>query len=274
MLIWGIITSVLAIIFFAGWVERNNWGRESFNNSPIRDNCLPLWAPFFLFGVWIFTMFVVARALMLITGISDKDDPIINQTSLAVSSVLTSFLSLTLAAAFFNGGLSGFGIDFKTAKRDFKRAFGVLVQSWPAVTAMMICITALVPYLTNGKMNVPSHPMLDYANTASSQLVIVFISIIVVFVAPLLEEILFRGFVQTKVSENIQNRWGAIFMTSVFFAIVHGGTLWMHWPALFLFSCVLGYVYEKSGSLLQSIFLHAMFNGSNLVLSLIGSQFS
>jgi uncharacterized protein len=270
--LWFFTILAFAVYFFLSWSFRNDVGRRSFDGSPVRENFLPLWAPFFLFGVWVLTMVVFSKAIMLIAGMSDGDDPVVNQAALAASSVVTSLLALLIASAFFKDGLGGFGLDTKTLTRDLCRAAGVLVRVWPAVVATMIFISYIVPLITDGRIKVPSHPMIDYANTSNTVLALIFVGIIVTFIAPVLEEILFRGFVQTKLSENLQSRWGAIFMTSAFFAVIHGGTLWLHWPALFIFSCALGYVYEKSGSLFQSIFLHGLFNGANLVMSVISSQ--
>jgi membrane protease YdiL (CAAX protease family) len=269
MNIWFFVVLAFAVFFFLRWVLRSEAGKRSFDNSPVRENYLPMWVPFFLFGFWVFSMVVFARAMMFFTGISDEKDPVINQSSLAASSIITSFIGLLLAAAFFKDGLKGFGLDTRTAGRDILRSAGVLLRCWPAVIAVMITIGYVVDFLSNGQRTVPSHPMLDFANGANSVYVIIFVGIIVTFVAPVHEEILFRGFVQTKLAENMHSRWLGILLTSAFFAVFHGGTLWMHWPALFIFSCALGYVYEKSGSLLQAIFMHAMFNGANFLLSFV-----
>jgi membrane protease YdiL (CAAX protease family) len=37
-----------------------------------------------------------------------------------------------------------------------------------------------------------------------------------------------------------------------------------HGPSLFVLALGLGYTYEKSGSLLRPIFMHALFNGINV----------
>jgi len=37
-----------------------------------------------------------------------------------------------------------------------------------------------------------------------------------------------------------------------------------HWPSLFILALGLGYAYERSGSLLRSIFMHALFNAINI----------
>ncbi len=258
-----------AILIGIAWGLRNNWGRNAFDGAPVRENSLELWVPFLLFGVWVLAGTMFRWVITHAAGVGDAEVPVVGYVSVAASSLITAFLGLNLAAIFFTDGLKGFGLDFKTAKCDLKRAVAALIQIWPFITVAMLTSAYLVPRLTDGRVQMPKHPLLDFADTAGTPWVIVLIFFLAVVIAPLLEELLFRGFVQTKLSENLQSRWGAIVLTSIFFAIVHGGTLWMHWPALFMFSLALGYVYEKSGSLLQPLFLHSLFNFANLVLSLI-----
>ncbi len=58
----------------------------------------------------------------------------------------------------------------------------------------------------------------------------------------------------------------AILMTSLIFAGLH----WEQWPApipLFVFSVIIGYIYQRTGSLIAAICMHAMFNAlSTLIL--------
>jgi membrane protease YdiL (CAAX protease family) len=60
--------------------------------------------------------------------------------------------------------------------------------------------------------------------------------------------------------------WVAIVFSSALFAMVHAEPA--HWPALFLLGICLGYAYEKSGSLLRPIFIHAIFNGVTILFVL------
>jgi membrane protease YdiL (CAAX protease family) len=68
--------------------------------------------------------------------------------------------------------------------------------------------------------------------------------------------------------------WGAIVMTSLFFAIVH----MPQWPApvaIFFLSLALGIVYQRTGSWIASSFMHATFNGLStiaLVASILAGQ--
>ncbi len=101
------------------------------------------------------------------------------------------------------------------------------------------------------------------------------------FVAPLFEEFLFRGHIQTvfvrfllpskritpdatSTSEGrtAKRVWVAIFLTSVLFAVVHPA--WTI-PLILLLSLCLGYAYERTGNLWVSVFLHALFNTSSTV---------
>ena len=63
-----------------------------------------------------------------------------------------------------------------------------------------------------------------------------------------------------------------IVLTSLIFAAVHGP----QWPApipLFILSVVIGYVYQRTGSLIAAICMHAAFNGFSTVL-LLGALLS
>ena len=264
---------ILAAASLSSWAKRNDWGRQSFIQSPQRLNHCPALMPIFLFGVWIVSMLVFAKFISIITGIEDTDNLIISQSSLGAASAITILIAIIAASILFDDGIIGFGIDIRTIKTDSLRAVKVLAKTYPAILSLMLTVGYLAPIISNGEMQMPSHPLLDYANNSGSIYVIIFVAFIAVVLAPAIEEILFRGYVQTKLSDNLQSRLYAILLTSIIFAVIHGGELWLHWPALFLFSCALGYVYEKSGSLLQAIFMHAIFNAVNLSLSLIYAKY-
>jgi membrane protease YdiL (CAAX protease family) len=95
--------------------------------------------------------------------------------------------------------------------------------------------------------------------------------IIIVILAPLLEEILFRGFLQSFIRKHLGVK-SAIYITALCFSLFHyslaqGLANISIVGSLFSLALFLGFVYERRGSLITSMTLHATFNAAN-VLSL------
>ncbi|MCC6480377.1 MAG: CPBP family intramembrane metalloprotease [Sphingomonadaceae bacterium] len=83
-------------------------------------------------------------------------------------------------------------------------------------------------------------------------------------IAPLLEELLFRGFVQNALAEKLPI-WGAILGASAIFAAVHMD--YHAFPALMAMGVVFGLLYHKTGSLRVNIVAHMINNGAALLLT-------
>ena len=76
--------------------------------------------------------------------------------------------------------------------------------------------------------------------------------------APIAEEILYRGFIQTKVSKAF-NPIAGIVVTSIIFGASHcGSLLWAVWAGLTAF--VLSYIRYKTGSIVPCIVFHCVTN--------------
>jgi hypothetical protein len=86
--------------------------------------------------------------------------------------------------------------------------------------------------------------------------------------APIFEEWLCRGMVLRGLLTKIKPVW-AIVISALFFAVIHANP----WQALnaFLIGLVMGYVYYKTGSLLLTMLIHFINNGTAVILSNIES---
>ncbi len=92
----------------------------------------------------------------------------------------------------------------------------------------------------------------------------------VAVLAPLFEEILFRGFFLTSLTRYLP-MWGAIGLSAVVFAIAHLNLSDI--LPLTVLGCMLGFVYTRSRNLLASMLLHGLWNsGSFLGLIILGSS--
>lgn len=90
-----------------------------------------------------------------------------------------------------------------------------------------------------------------------------------VLMAPVLEEIVFRGLMYTRLKKGLGMIAAAI-MTSLIFGIAHGTIIWAIYT--FIFSMVLIWIFEKFQSLTACILLHMAYNLSGMALSLIPEE--
>ncbi len=91
-------------------------------------------------------------------------------------------------------------------------------------------------------------------------------AVVVVIVAPLVEELTFRGLGLTLLLARLA-RWLAVFVVGVAFAAAHG--LLEGLPILAALGSALAFLRTKTASLYPSILLHASFNGFALLGALL-----
>lgn len=92
----------------------------------------------------------------------------------------------------------------------------------------------------------------------------------IIVITPILEELLFRGFLQSWLRSVLGLKW-AIAITSILFSLFHFSSE-QSWDnliilsVLFVLSCFLGYIYERQRSLFAPIGLHATFNAVTVMM--------
>ena len=87
--------------------------------------------------------------------------------------------------------------------------------------------------------------------------------------APIFEEWLCRGMVLRGLLTKMKPGW-AIVVSALFFAVIHANP----WQALnaFMIGLVMGYVYYKTGSLILTMIIHFVNNGTSVILSHLDSM--
>ena len=89
-----------------------------------------------------------------------------------------------------------------------------------------------------------------------------------VFIAPLIEEFLFRGFLNNLLRGKV-NTFVRMSIVSILFAAIHFPTYihnWIEFLAYLILSIVLFLVYERRRSLFDAILLHSLYNGLLVIL--------
>ena len=83
--------------------------------------------------------------------------------------------------------------------------------------------------------------------------------------APLLEEMLFRGFLFSGIAASFPGPSGAIFTTSLLWAIIHVQYDYFWMFSIFIIGLALGMVRYKTGSIVLTFVLHAAINLAAMV---------
>lgn len=112
-----------------------------------------------------------------------------------------------------------------------------------------------------------NHTLLEQLGPEPGLAAIVQIAGVAVLVGPFLEEVVFRGLLQTLLIDTLGRRfrWTAVLIAAAVFALIHAGPVsWHGWPGLFVLGVVLGWLYERTGSLLPCYLAHALFNAANI----------
>lgn len=92
---------------------------------------------------------------------------------------------------------------------------------------------------------------------------IALLAIVVVVGAPLVEELMYRGFIQLGLARRI-GATASVLVAAAWFAIVH--LSWPELPGLFAIALVLGVCTARTGRLGMSIAAHVAFNATGLLL--------
>lgn len=187
-------------------------------------------------------------------------------------------------------GLARFGLDARRALVGF--ALGILAWAiiFPLVSTTSIVVEAVMGLF---RLRQPHpHAVLEMLGTHPGIGETIALCVRAVLVAPLAEEMFFRGLLQTALGRLFSwiaclpalsrnplppsqlripapgsgTRWTAIIVTSLLFALVHGEPAFF--MPLFVLAVGLGYVYERTGNLWINFTAHALFNAIEILLYL------
>ncbi len=117
----------------------------------------------------------------------------------------------------------------------------------------------------------PMHPVLDaLAASAWGRWGVLQLAAGAVLVAPLVEELLFRGVILQTVYRYWHLRWPAILASAVPFGLIHGQPQDM--LPLIVMGVVLGYVRVRGGALWPCILAHMLFNARTIASALLAPE--
>jgi membrane protease YdiL (CAAX protease family) len=235
-------------------------------------------------GLWLLLvgMFAMAPALDLAGIPRPSNDPAAPRPTdyqRALQAFISQAVSMLPVVLYFlwrvsraPQGLVRAGVVPHRPARELVAGAFALLAALPMVLGSAVICTLITRHLLNIEPPKVGHDLLKTLLESSDIAVISLIAISAVLVAPILEEIMFRGLMQTALLDVFghNRRWFVIVVTSIVFALIHtGGVVWQVMPGLTILGLMLGWLYEKHGSLLPGIVLHMLFNAANIGLGML-----
>ncbi len=233
---------IMSFVFLAGallfglWLLKTSLGREALADSRPRRNNMPLYLclipPFLLFGPIPIVILMTER---LTFDLQDWQRLFLNNLIYCIGSVAVMAVILFMVWASFARRLKGFGLNARSIHKDFFAAFVNLLTVWPLMMAA-ITLTMLIGKLVFGpEYEISQHEQLEMISVYSQWQIRILVFIVAVVIAPVLEEMIFRGLFQTVIRSLLETRssglegrhhaWIAIFISSGLFSIVSRNSL-------------------------------------------------
>lgn len=132
-----------------------------------------------------------------------------------------------------------------------------------AIVAILLPLGDLSSWLTGRDLVPPA--VVDAYRTARASGSLVLLAIALVIAAPLMEELLFRGFLFRGYAQSSLGIAGTILLTSAGWAVMHIQYEAFYIVQIFVLGCVFGWLRWRSNSTMLTIILHAIVNTVALV---------
>ena len=261
------IICLAGVLLFGIWLLKTSLGRNALADSMPRRNNMPFYLPFIPLFVWLGSVSVaIAITRSLMSDLPDWQNAFLDNLVLCIGGLMTIVVIIFLARAGFARRLKGFGLNPKTIHKDFFAGIMNLLVVYPLLIVAITLTTYFGQLIWGLEFEMQQHQELELI-TAHPQLPLrILIIVTAVVIAPVIEELLFRGLFQTMIRSFVAKPWLSIAISSGLFAMVHQEQ--GHWPTLFVLALCLGYAYEKSGSLFRPIFIHSLFNAATIIATL------
>ena len=217
-------------------------------------------------------IFCVVFFLLINNGLKLSSASVTTESEIGTLSVAASIFSQ------FSLLVLLIGILMAVRKINLIEAFGldrlsvVQVVMWSVLIS--VCVIPLVlgvGYVTKEVLTpylgeIPPQPMPEILRNAGNWSLRTAIFVAVAIVAPVVEEVFYRGYLYS-VTKRYTDRFFAAVFSALVFSLIHPGVI--SYAPLFAFGVLLALVYELSGSLWIPIAIHSLFNIVNVVLTFV-----
>lgn len=195
---------------------------------------------------------------------ADWTPPVVQLWVGVISRLAAILVLIAIATRQFVNGHRGWGLRGDRLPADIGTAIVAYLAFWP-VCAGTVYVTRVIIELVHPGMPLPDHPSIEILQKQGISGMTAALTVFeAAIIAPLVEEMFFRGLLQPALARWWRSNWVAIVFCGLAFGAIHSTNVETV-PALALFGMVLGFVYARTRSLTAAIALHMLFNVKTLV---------
>ncbi|MEM9560331.1 MAG: CPBP family intramembrane glutamic endopeptidase [Planctomycetota bacterium] len=231
--------------------------------------------------IWLFAAMVVMLAMASGPTVTQRlplerwelSDEQMETVRLAVSFGLASLAGLGMLLIVGKSCPEG---GMKLGPLDAAVGLGCFVLAWPIIELTSVAGVKIYEQMTEGESPpVLAHPVLERIVETPGDPWTWGLIAVVVLLAPLVEELIYRVFIQTAAMKLTKSPWFSIVFTALLFAGMHraqGGGEPVPWHALLpiaMLGVCCGVAYERTRRVGVPIAMHACFNAVNIAFALL-----
>jgi membrane protease YdiL (CAAX protease family) len=244
---------------------RRRWSSWPARCRRLSLRALPVWVPIAAAAAMAASQALLAAATQIGWLAPPSADMPMDVRSLVVRTLLPAAAGL---AALWTAVRAGrlrlrLGLNASRARLGARQGIWAYLAALPAVALAALVWGAA---LRAAGLPVTTQPLVDLiAGGAARPAMVLYLAAVAVSLAPVVEEILFRGLILPALMRHYAP-WQATLIVSTLFACIH-----LHAPSvgpLFVLAWALAFAYQWTGSLAAPIVMHALFNAVNLAVML------
>lgn len=162
-------------------------------------------------------------------------------------------------------------------RTNLKEFFGLAWKKWPLIFAIapafvvgMLILAGLVMYFSgyatwvDTRFGAKPQEVVQLLKDSWDPALLASLALSAVVVAPIAEEIIFRGYI-FRVTREYTGFWAGALFSGILFGVIHFNVLGL--PVLAIFGVMLAFIYEKTKSIWAPIACHAAFNGFQVAMA-------
>ena len=189
---------------------------------------------------------------------------LVDKTEIYVTSIIAIIIFFVFNELLFLIALIYFGIYFREEKNLFKTDKIIKsIISFTLFIPLLFLISFIIQYV------LPEYKQQEIVlNFKSTLIEDKGILLHVLIIAPIVEEVIFRGYIYKILKSKLPIIFSMI-ISSTLFALIHYNVL--SYILLFVLSIFLTYIYERNGSIIYPIIIHSLFNLMMSTLIIFGN---